>query len=86
MKIEPSSGVWNFAVGAIIVAFVIFITGRGELATWVGFFLYSPPPTPAPSPRAPSPTPTPPTLWNFLTGHWYDQTPAPAPTPTPQRQ
>jgi hypothetical protein len=36
-------GIFGFALGAIALAFVIFITAKGELATYLSFFLYTPP-------------------------------------------
>lgn len=38
----PPSDTFGFAFACIGLAFVIYITARGELATYLGFFIWSP--------------------------------------------
>lgn len=37
------SGTSNFAFGAIVIAFIIYIVAKGELSTYLQFFVYQPP-------------------------------------------
>lgn len=36
-------GTANFAFGAIVLAFIVYITVKGELGTYLQLFLYTPP-------------------------------------------
>jgi hypothetical protein len=38
-------GIWNFAMGAIAFLFVVYITAKGELQTYIGLLLYTAPAT-----------------------------------------
>jgi hypothetical protein len=46
-SVSDASGFDNYVVGAMIIAFVIFVTARGELATYLQLFFYVPPATSA---------------------------------------
>lgn len=61
------AGYWTFVTAAILVGFVLFITKKGTLSTWIGFFSWA-----TPSNEAPATTGTGSTLslYNFFTGHW----------------
>ena len=39
----------NFVFGALLIAFVVYITAKGELATYLQMFFYTPPSTTAPA-------------------------------------
>ena len=47
-----SESPWAFAIGAIFIAFVVYIAGKGKdtLAKYIGFFIYTPPKSTAYSP------------------------------------
>jgi hypothetical protein len=46
---DPLAGYWNFFTGSIILMFVIYITAKGELASYIELFFYTPPGGGAPS-------------------------------------
>jgi len=46
--IHQHVGTENFAVGAIFLAFLVYITAKGELGTYLQLFFYAPPAAPAP--------------------------------------
>lgn len=41
--IGATVGFDNFLFGAIVVAFIIYVTAKGELPTYLSLFLYTPP-------------------------------------------
>jgi hypothetical protein len=43
---DPTAGYWNFAAGAIILMYVIYITAKGELPSYIKLFFYTPPGAP----------------------------------------
>jgi len=40
---KPQISIWNFAVGAIALAFIVYVTAKGELGTWIQLLFYTPP-------------------------------------------
>lgn len=50
-----SSGTANFAFGAIMLAFLIYITAKGELGTYLKLFFYAAPAVPTASGSAAPP-------------------------------
>lgn len=44
---NPHGGTANFTVAAIILAFIIYITAKGELQTYIQLFFYATPSVPA---------------------------------------
>jgi hypothetical protein len=84
MQAQAQSGNANFAFGAIILLFIAYITAKGELGTYLGFFIYSPstnatPPAATATPVAPnttsnSPTSTPlsPSQPGSLTNNYFN--------------
>jgi hypothetical protein len=47
---DPSAGYWNFITGSIILMFIIYITAKGELSTYIQLFFYTPPTPPTSNP------------------------------------
>jgi hypothetical protein len=75
-------GTFAFLIGAIMFAFVVYITAKGELPTYLQFFIYTPPASGgtaanatgsnvASTTAAGAPVSTANTFWNFITGNWY---------------
>jgi hypothetical protein len=81
-------GTANFAFGAMLIAFVVYVTAKGELGSYLQLFLYTPPAaTPAASTDKVIPIPGTPGLnlsnpFAGLPGFSSNDTATPAPTTT----
>jgi hypothetical protein len=53
--VQNVAGTANFAFGAILIAFLIYITAKGELGTYIQLFFYAAPEVPAASASAAPP-------------------------------
>jgi hypothetical protein len=49
---DPTAGYWNFAAGAIILMYIVYITAKGELGSYIQLFFYTAPGTPAGKPTS----------------------------------
>lgn len=91
-------GYWNWVSATIILAFIMYTAQKGTLNKWVSFFAWSTPQgigsaggqaagaNAANTSIATGTQPTTPSLWNFLTGNWYESTAGnatPVTTPAP---
>lgn len=48
-EVAEQTGIANFIFGALFIAFVIYITAKGELGTYLQMFFYSNPVSPTPA-------------------------------------
>jgi len=67
---DPTSGYWSFISMAIVVLFVFYIAGRGELGAWLAILVPAPPiaPKAVGAGQAPGGTDTAPTQYGVDQG------------------